>query len=154
MQVVGGAVQGVNDPLEFVAGVFAAFLAEDGVVRKLPAQFLDDGLFRLAVHFTDEVIAVLFVDPQAFGVFVVAQDDAAGTAGRAHGNVYHGMHGGGRIPEQAAAGKHRDECRQTLCLCRRKRRLSGKLTKLCCLIFESYWSKPPIPAISGRWPGP
>ncbi|MNE09261.1 hypothetical protein D3C80_1019330 [compost metagenome] len=94
---VGGAVQRIDDPqvVGAVAGALdqAAFLGEDAVVRVGLLQHIDDRLLGGAVNLGHVVLGVLLVDRDCIQAFDRAEDEFAGTAGRAQRDIQHGLHG-------------------------------------------------------------
>ena len=56
VQVVRGAVQGIDYPLIVIPFAAAAFFGQDAVVGVSIAQYPDDGLFGVAVDLADEVV--------------------------------------------------------------------------------------------------
>ena len=80
MHEVGGAVERVDDPDDFVVAGGAAFLGEDGVVGVQPADGLDDVGFGGLVDLGDEVVAALALDLDGFEARDGADDDVAGAA--------------------------------------------------------------------------
>ncbi len=70
MDVIGGAVEGVDDPGRRGAGAGAALggvllLAEEGVAGEAFVEVGEDGLLRAEVGFGDEVGAALFPHAEA-----------------------------------------------------------------------------------------
>ena len=51
----GGAVDGVDDPAEFVAGMRAGFLAADGMVGTVFFDLGDEVVFHCHIRFGDKV---------------------------------------------------------------------------------------------------
>ena len=57
VQKIGGAVQGVYDPLAFAVPLRAAFLSQNGMARVGLAYGADDDLFRAPINLGDEIVA-------------------------------------------------------------------------------------------------
>ena len=93
MQIIGGTVQGVDDPLEVALAVGATFLGQDGVVRVFRPQFVDDGVLGGPIDLGDEVILALGLDMKLVHAVEVAHQDAPRGAGRANGNSECRLHG-------------------------------------------------------------
>ncbi len=64
VQKIGGAVQGVDDPHEFIVAAAARFLGENRMLRMAAADRRDDVRLGLAVDVGHEVVAALAVDFQ------------------------------------------------------------------------------------------
>src|SRR5690606_27084280 len=97
MNEVGGAVDWIDDPLEFgcfTAGALgprltARFFAQQGVGGIGRAQHIDDGFLGGTVHFRDIILGPFACYLQAFEIETGPIDDIAGTAGRLDGGVKH-----------------------------------------------------------------
>ena len=92
MQKIGGAVQRIDDPHEFVLAAAAGFLSQDGVLRVAAADGRDDVRFGLAVDVGDEIIAPLGVDLQGIEAREAFDDQIAGAARGAHCDIEEGLH--------------------------------------------------------------
>ena len=96
---VGGAIEGVDDPLEVLIGNAATFFGEDAVIRVGAVDDLDDGGLGALVDIGDEIIVRLAGDVDFIDPIEAAVDDIARFAGRAnsgdenrmlHGNLVRG----------------------------------------------------------------
>jgi hypothetical protein len=88
VQVIGGAVERVDDPARAVAAdiaLRAALLTQDGVIRVGAADDLDDASLGLAIGFAHEVVRTLALDTQLMQTLAGAKQEVAGSAGGAHG---------------------------------------------------------------------
>ena len=93
MQVVGGAVQRVDDPLVFRAFCLcAAFFSQDAVVGKGFLDGGDDGLFGHVVDIADEIVVLFSDDFEAIKSIHVADYDVAGSTRSAYRYIYHCLH--------------------------------------------------------------
>jgi hypothetical protein len=93
VQKVSGAVQGINDPHRVVVTALAALFGQERVLRVMTAYGCDDLLFRGLVNLGDEVIAPLGGDREGLQAIEAADDDFAGAARGAHGNIEKRLHG-------------------------------------------------------------
>ena len=64
---------------------------------------VDDGIFRGAIHFGNQIIEALVLDRQYVQVFRSPADDRAGTASGFHCDVQHRMHGGEMVLKNEGA---------------------------------------------------
>ena len=71
----------------------AAFLGEDGVVGIVLVDDVDDLALGGAVDLADKVVAALGGDREALEPVEAADDDFAGAARGAHGDIEKRMHG-------------------------------------------------------------
>jgi hypothetical protein len=105
MQVIGRAVEWIDDPLKVVSAVLTAFLGEDGMRGVGPANRLDDRLFGVAIDLADIVVCLLFRHRKAVEAAEGAHDHVTGLACCAYGDVGGGVHGARgygkcRLPER------------------------------------------------------
>ncbi len=63
------------------------------MIRVGLVQYLDDRLFRLVVHFRDEIVGGFFLDGDDVEIAGRAVDDVAGAARGLHRDIEHRMHG-------------------------------------------------------------
>ena len=92
MQEVCGAIQGVNDPLVFIAFLKTAFLGQDAVTGKCLAQGKNDFLFSLPVNLGDEIVPVFCMYGQCVQFSEVTNNDVTGAACGTDGDVEGGIH--------------------------------------------------------------
>lgn len=93
MQEIGGAIERIDDPDGVALADTPAFLCQKGVGRVVLADDLDDlGLSRM-IDFADEVVAPFRGDRQGFEAVETADDDFAGGAGGADGDIEKRLHG-------------------------------------------------------------
>ena len=92
VQEVRGAVERVDDPGVVVALRGAALLGEEAVRRVGLADGRDQDLFRGAVDFAHEVVAVLLADRERADAIEASHDDVAGAACGADRDVEQRMH--------------------------------------------------------------
>lgn len=91
---VGGAIEGVNDPLEVFIGDAAAFLGENPVIGVSAADNLHDGGLCALIDVRDKVIVRLAGDADFIDPVEAAVDDIASFAGRTNGgNENRMLHG-------------------------------------------------------------
>ena len=93
VQKVGRAVERIDDPHGVVLAAAAAFLGEEGVLRVVAADDGDDLRLGGAVDLGDEVVAPLGGDGERLEAVQAADDDFAGAARGAHGNIEKRLHG-------------------------------------------------------------
>ena len=62
MQKIGGAIERIDDPHEFILAAAARLFGEHRVLRITAANGRDDVRFGLAVDIRDEIIAAFGVD--------------------------------------------------------------------------------------------
>jgi hypothetical protein len=93
VQEVGGTIERVDDPERIVRAARAAFLGEECMLRIVAADGGDDFLLGRVVHLGDEVVAPLGSNGQRLQAVQAADDDLAGTARGAHGDVEKRRHG-------------------------------------------------------------
>ena len=93
VQIVGGAIQRVNNPFKFGALVaqYARFFRQNPVVRIGFLQGFDDDGFGLAVHFGNEIVKRFVVDADAGKIVAGAQHHVACLAGGFECNVERGV---------------------------------------------------------------
>ena len=99
VKIVGGAVEGVDDPLEVPLSLGSALLGKDGMMGELGAQLLQDGCLGGTVHLAYEVVAALGLDLQLVDPLVVAKQHLAGGPGGANGDSQGRVHGGAQYPK-------------------------------------------------------
>src|SRR5687767_13147826 len=95
MEVVGGAVERIDDPHEFAvdfAAVRAAFLGEEGVVRITLAHGIDDFHLGLGIDLRDEIVLPLLADVEAMDAVHATDDDFTGATGGTDGNIEQRLH--------------------------------------------------------------
>ena len=93
VQEVGRAIQRIDDPYRVAVTARATFLGKEGMARVVALDDADDLCFGGLVDLGDEVVAALGRDLQGFHAVQAADDDFAGAAGGAHGNVEKRLHG-------------------------------------------------------------
>ena len=82
---VGGAIEGVNDPLEVFIGDAAAFLGEDTMLGVGATDNLHDGRLGALIDVRDKVIVRFAGDADFIDPVEAAVDDIASFAGRTNG---------------------------------------------------------------------
>ncbi len=106
MQIVGGAVQWIDDPRVFrTRERFAALFADDAVIGIRLVQYVDDGVFGIAVHVGDEIVARLLYDVQRVDAVHRAHHDLARAASGAKRHVDHCMHERGACMREEGLSK-------------------------------------------------
>ena len=94
MQIIGGAIQRVNDPL--VIGIFltlnAELFADHTMIGICLEQGANYGLFRLTIHIGYQIVFCFFGGLDADVIAKVFGNDLTSITGRTNGNVQHRMH--------------------------------------------------------------
>jgi hypothetical protein len=81
VEVVDGAVDGIDDPLErAVSAAGYTFLAENGVVWKLGEEFLSDKILTADIEFEFDVVCFKGVNVQC-AAEILAEEIAGGECG-------------------------------------------------------------------------
>lgn len=93
MEIIGGAVQGINDPQVIVSRVAAAFFGQDGMIGIGFFNGIDNDLFRSAIYFGNKIIRLFFLHLNLVHVIEVIEQQLASFAGSAGGNGRYGVHG-------------------------------------------------------------
>ena len=109
VQEIGGAVERIDDPHELVAAAAAGLLAQEAMVGMHAPHRLDDVPLGHVVDFGDEIVPALGLHVEAGHAVEVADDDVAGAACGADGDVEHWLHDRAasrsrRVDWQRAAG--------------------------------------------------
>ena len=92
VQIVGGAVQRVDDPDGIGVAAGAAFLSEDGVIGIVFVNTVDNSLFCGAIGVTDEIVVGLLFNLELVEIDHFLDQRAAGTAGGHHGHIEKWVH--------------------------------------------------------------
>ena len=93
VQIIGGAVQRVDDPFALALALGAAFLGQDRVIGVRAVNDAYDLGLGGAIDFGDEVIRRLVLDIEPVNLLEVPENDAGRGAGRGNANIDDRMHG-------------------------------------------------------------
>ncbi len=88
---IGGAIQGIDDPLIFPVGNSGSLFGKDTVLGIGTLNDLNDGRFRFLVHFRDKIMGTLGAHPYFVDAIDVAVNDVACLAGGTNGSDQYGM---------------------------------------------------------------
>lgn len=94
VQEIGGTVQWVDYPYEFVTAVAAGFFAEEAMLRVSTPDGIDDGLLGQTIDLGDKIVALLDVDREGVDAVKMAHDDSTGCACGADRDIDEGVHEG------------------------------------------------------------
>lgn len=81
MQVVAGAVQGIDDPDAVVVPGFATFFTQKGMIGVIALNFPYNFRFTGTVHFADVIMPGLAFNGNGVHVLYLAAHDIAGSVG-------------------------------------------------------------------------
>ncbi len=95
MQIIRGAIQGINNPLTVIIGpgLGTAFLGEYAVVGIDITQRTDNFLFCLNIHFANKIIALFGVDREPVQAVHMPQNDLSSAQSGTNGDSNGRMHG-------------------------------------------------------------
>ena len=102
MQVIGGAIERIDNPAVLVAAFdYARLFSDDTVAWKGFQQFLDNERLGFPIDIADIIVACFYFDLQV-GYFVdFANDKIASAVGRSNRDIEHWLHGGYGVLEKA-----------------------------------------------------
>ena len=93
MQEIRRPIQGIDDPDRLVVPCLPAFLRQEGVMGIMFADDGDDLRLRLRIDLADEVVAAFGRDRKGLQAVQTADNDFAGAARGADGDIEKRVHG-------------------------------------------------------------